>query len=144
MTQNPTPDPERDLSASQLKALGALLSGEAITRAAEAAGVDRSTVHRWLREDWSFQAALNRGRRELRDAVLSCLLRSAEQAAGVVARAVDEGDLKVALAVLKGLGLLSGGIVEIETDDPGALRDHAELAAREEERERELRRMLAF
>src|SRR5438046_1747190 len=66
MQQNATP--AGTLSGTQERALTMLLSGKSITDAATAAEVDRTTVHRWLKEDFGFQAALNRGRRELREA----------------------------------------------------------------------------
>ena len=67
-----------------IPALVALLGGATIAKAADDASVDRTTVHRWIRADWNFRASLNRGRMELRDAVQARLLRSAEQAAGIV------------------------------------------------------------
>ena len=39
-----------NLTPPQEKALAALLSGKTVTAAAEAAGVDRTTVYRWLRD----------------------------------------------------------------------------------------------
>ncbi len=42
----------------------------------------------------------------------------------------SSGDARVALAVLKGLGLLSGQRVEIGDEDPEILRAEAELAER--------------
>ena len=61
--QNATPE---SLSPAQIAAVGAMLAGKTITDAAADAGVDRATVHRWGREDFAFQAAINAGRRELR------------------------------------------------------------------------------
>ena len=62
MPQNTTPE---KLTAQQERVLERLLTGETVTAAAEAEGVDRSTVHRWRREDLAFQAAYNQRRREL-------------------------------------------------------------------------------
>jgi len=108
-------------------ALASLLSGATVTRAAEAAGCSRNSVHRWLKGDHAFLAAYNRGRKELRDATSTRLLALAEVAAGCVARAVDEGDAKVALAMLKGLGLLSGERLTIGPDDPGEVAEEKEM-----------------
>ena len=131
------------LSSRQEQALAALLAGQTVTAAAEVAGVDRTSVHRWLREDYTFQAALNRGKRELRDAVQARLMRLGEAAAGVVATAVQGGDVRAALAVLKGLGLLDAHPVEVGGEDPGTLRAEAELSAREQEKNRSWRELLA-
>jgi transposase-like protein len=56
-----------ELSGAQEKAIEALLAGKSVTEAAIAAGVDRTTVHRWLK-DVRFEVALGRARRELREA----------------------------------------------------------------------------
>ena len=66
MPQNRTdPRTEQKLGARQTRALAELLGGSTVTSAAKAAGVDRSTVHRWLREDFTFQASLNAARRDM-------------------------------------------------------------------------------
>jgi transposase-like protein len=52
--QNATPE---SLTPAQDTAIVALLAGKTITDAATAAGVDRATVHRWLKDDLAFLAA---------------------------------------------------------------------------------------
>ena len=144
MQQNTTTQGKSsELTIPQTKALGALLAGGTVTRAAERAAVDRTTVHRWLREDWDFQAALNRGRSELQSAVEARLLLVAEQAAETVAHAVQGGDLRAAIAVLKGLGLLAGYPPEIGDDDPDRLREEADLRAKEDAWNQTIRSMCA-
>jgi len=71
MAQNETDQTPRPLSKSQISVLEALLTGSTVTHAASEAGVARTTVHRWLRNDWVFKAELNRERREIRDAIES-------------------------------------------------------------------------
>ena len=92
-----------------------------MVRAAEVGGVSRETVHRWNREDWTFQAAVNRSRRDLQEAVERRLLAGAEKAMSNVADAVDEGDLSASLSVLKGLGVLAGVAQRLGSDDPDVL-----------------------
>lgn len=53
-----------ELSDTQMRALTALLSGKNVPESAQAAGVDPSTVRRWVREDTNFNEALAAGRRE--------------------------------------------------------------------------------
>jgi hypothetical protein len=89
--------------------------------------VDRTTVHRWLKDAYAFQAALNRGRRDLQEAMQARLLAQAEKAADAVERSITEGDGKTALALLKGLGLLSGERVKVGSDDPEQLAEAATL-----------------
>ncbi len=111
------------LTPRQQRVLEHLLAGETVTSAAKAGKVDRTTAHRWLREDYAFQAAYNRGRRELQEALQTRLLSLAEKAARTVEGAVEGGDSRAALAVLKGLGLLNGEPPEIGSDDPEDLEE---------------------
>ena len=119
MQRNATPD--ELLSPAQQKALTALLAGKSVTDAAAAAEVDRTTVHRWLKETYAFQAALNRGRRDLQEAMQARLLVLADKGADAVERSIAEGDGKTAIALLKGLGLLSGELIKVGSDDPREL-----------------------
>jgi len=133
-----------ELSPAQEQVLTALLGGATVTTAAQAAGVDRTTVHRWLRSDFDFQAALNRARRELRDAMSSRLHDAAQRAVQTVCAAVEGGDAKIAIALLKGLGLLDGRAAAIGVDNPSVLRDEVEVAEQEAASDRNLRAMLAL
>ena len=120
--------PNETLSAVQELALVALLAGKNATEAAQAAGVDRTTLWRW-QSDFTFQAAHNRGRRELSAAMTARLSALAEKAAGTVEGAIDKGDAKTALAVIRGLGFLSGGPETIGSEDAAKLRrDHERKA----------------
>ena len=107
MIQNETTDAV-DLSPAQERAAEALVAGSTITAAAEAAGVTRQTVHRWLRESFPFQAYLNAARRDLREEVENRLQALATEAIDAVSHAVREGDARAGLALLRGLGLLDG------------------------------------
>ena len=133
-----------ELTIPQTKALGALLAGETVTRAAERAGADRTTVHRWLREDWDFQAAYNAARRNLQREIEGRLLQIARSAAETVAAAVDHGDVRASLAVLRGIGLLAGAPPQIDGEDPAELAEEADLAARERASERAIRSVTAL
>jgi hypothetical protein len=123
MSQNATPIDA--LSGKQERVLTLLLTGASVSDAASAAEVARETVHRWLREDYGFQAAFNRGRKELREAMQARLMALAGKAADAVERCICEGDGKMALSLLKGLGLLPEELVKIESDDPADLADAA-------------------
>lgn len=130
MHQNAT-DTESGLSAKQVEALELLLTGHSVTSVAESVRVDRTTVHRWLKEDFEFQAILNRCKRQLLDAIDARLLALGEKASTVVAQAVDRGDVRVSLEILKGLGRLSGKRATVGSDDPEELRKHAEIKQKE-------------
>ena len=129
------------LTPAQETAIAALLAGKTITDAAADAGVDRATVHRWLREDFTFTAAFNAGRRELREGVQTRLERLAEKAAAAVERAIDNGDVKAALEILKGLQVLAP--VPMGSEDPGELAEDDRLKALEQAGRRRNREMFA-
>jgi hypothetical protein len=100
-----------EVSPAQALALEALLSGKSVVDAAAAAGVDRTTVHRWLRDNAAFVSEYQTNRAELvghirrelatlgQDAVKAfreCLAMEHPNYAAV--------RLRAALAVLKMLG----------------------------------------
>lgn len=103
---NPTLKPQQEL------ALGALLAGENVTDAADAAGVDRTTLHRWLREDMTFCAELNRYRAALRRMTMGRLLQLVPKAVDVLDRALDEADTRTAVQVLRLAQALDDGPLE--------------------------------
>ncbi len=134
MTQNDTEKiGQEQLSPAKLQVLQGLLSGDSVTDAAKAGQVSRETVHRWLREDFEFQAVYNQGRREIAEEIQDVLLVTARQAADTVADAVRSGNVKLALAVLKGIGGLSGRPPNIRSGDSVQLALEADLDNREQE-----------
>jgi hypothetical protein len=128
---NPTPAavparvPRSGLSPAQEAALAALVAGQSVTATAAAVGVARCTVHAWLRDDYAFKAAYNRGRKDLHAIFHARLMSLAAKAAGCVERALDAGDARAALALLRGLGLLTGAPAAVGSDDPQVLEDQA-------------------
>jgi len=126
MRQNATTiePPVRELTAQQDTVLAALLTGKSVTAAAGEAGIARQTVHRWLASDADFIAAYNRGRREIADAHAVRLLAMCGQALDVLDTAMGGGDVKAALAVLKGAGVFAGDAARIEgSGDPDTVRN---------------------
>ena len=95
------------------------------------------TLHRWLREDCAFQAARNRDRNELRRAAYHRLEKLAAKAAECLEKAIDGGDVKAALEIVKGMGILA--------PNPIGSEDASELAleAKERQNDREERTMFA-
>jgi hypothetical protein len=128
-----------DLSPQQDRALVALLGGATITDAADAAGVDRTTVHRWLREDFSFQAAYNGLRRDLRREIQRRLDSVTRAALETISTAIGNGDVRAALAVLKGTGVLAGQEPLIGPEGPTEVEEEAKLEVRERMSNRLLR-----
>ncbi len=116
-----------ELDAKQVVALESLLQGSTATEAARAAGVNRRTLWRWQRADVEFQAALNRGRREAREAAQMRLEGLAGSAISTLEQAVAEGDVRAALAVLRGLSLLGGEAPSVGPDQPEAIALQARI-----------------
>ncbi len=127
----------------RLKAMEGLLAGLTVTAAAQKAGVSRETLHRWLREDFGFQAVLNRFRREAHEAMQARLLAMAQKAASVVEQAVAEGDVKVAMEVLKSCGVFAKGLQQPGPEDPDEIREKAEINRMKLENEKRLDRLMA-
>ena len=124
-----------ELPARRFAALDALLSGRTATDAAAAAGVSRTTLYNWLGKDYRFQAALNRGRRDLRQAVACRADQLASEAAECVVQAVRKGDVRAALEILKCANIFAAS--RIGSDDEAVLRHEDEK--RQVDREAEIR-----
>ncbi len=79
-------DHDRSLSQKQLRGLEVLLVGGSDQQAAEAAGVSRSTMHRWRHDDPGFALALAAARNELLGRTTARL----HAATAVAVRALEE------------------------------------------------------
>ena len=75
-----------------------------------------------------FAAGLNNGREEMRDAADARLHQLQAVAPDAIEVAVDGGNSRVALAVLKGLGPFPGDRPIVRLTDPGRLRRQQEVA----------------
>jgi hypothetical protein len=84
MQQDATLSQERTLSTPQAQALAALAAGQSISQAASAAGVDRTTVHRWLSNDAVFMAEFNAARMEMVETLRSGVRKLADDAIGAL------------------------------------------------------------
>lgn len=91
----------------------------------------------------AFQAAVNGARRELQDAVNRRLLAVAERAMTNVAEAVEQGDLRASLSVLKGLGVFGGHPPSVGSDDPKVLAEDEALREQTAETARMYARLAA-
>src|SRR4051812_612547 len=80
MARDILPHDATDLGPNQLAAIAALVGGSSVTDAAARAGVDRTTLHRWLSGDALFVATLNRSKHEALGAVRGELRALAREA----------------------------------------------------------------
>lgn len=115
----------KPISPVQESVIERLVGGESITSSAESTGVSRQTVHRWLSDDFEFQAQLNSARHNLRIESEDRLFALAAQAIGAVEDALRNGDANTGLSILKGLGLLTGKQRDPDSESSSALRSQA-------------------
>lgn len=94
------------LSPQQHKALQMLWDGHSLRVAAERAGVSRTTLYRWFRSDKAFAYAYNTWQRDLVETARRRLVGLSDMAVEVLARALNNGDVQVALWVLKAVGAM--------------------------------------
>jgi hypothetical protein len=94
------------LSGPQETALAALRAGGTFVKAAEEAGVNRTTVYRWVHGDPNFRAAYNAWQQEAAESARARLVKLADMAVDVVEKALRRDDEKVALKVLRGVGAM--------------------------------------
>lgn len=129
------------LSPKQEQALTSILTGAAITKDAQEAGVDRRALHRWLAHDARFIAALNRYQREMDDARRQRLRLLSGKAVKALEDILDDGSappplrLRAATAVLKA--------VQAERPVGPTPEEEVELALAQEAGRQRLKRMLA-
>ncbi|MDQ6832901.1 MAG: hypothetical protein M3008_05845 [Chloroflexota bacterium] len=135
---------DEPLQPEQVTVLEALLHGETVTDAARAAAVSPRTVHRWLKDDFVFQAAFNRERRALMEAMQHRLFALTTLALDTVEGAVKAGDVKAALAVIKAVGDLASAGPPIGSEDPTILREERESAVKEAANARRMQDLLGL
>ena len=93
------------LSVEQLNAIDVLVQGRTYQETAETVGVARETVTRWRNDNPHFTAELNRQRRLIWSDSHDRLRALASKAVDTLETSLDEGDSRVAVEVLKAIGL---------------------------------------
>jgi len=121
---------KEQLSEKQLMAIDLILSGKVDREVAEAVGVSRSTISDWRNGNYLFQAELNKRRREIQEAGRERLRRIRNKALDTVEKAIEEGDVKTALEILRLTGIEKEDLKAVGPEDPEVLRK-----AEEEQRE---------
>jgi DNA-directed RNA polymerase specialized sigma24 family protein len=104
--QNDRENGNEALAVEQQTALELLLLGKSVAETAKTAGVGRSTVHRWLKHDPAFRAAYNEWHDQLKESSRSRLLMLTDKATDALEKALEAGDARAALQLLKGMGLI--------------------------------------
>jgi len=118
--------PVGKLATSQQTALELMVTGKSITQTAREAGVARSTIYEWLRHDPVFQAAYNQWHDQLEESCRSRLMTLTDKATDAIEKALENGDSRAALQLLKGMGLIRPKAVG--PTDAEEIRAKAEMA----------------
>lgn len=125
-------DGARELTPQQEAAVDLLATGQTVTDTAAAVGVSRQTVSGWLHHDFAFQATLNQRQHELWAGLSARLRAMMPKALATLEAALDGGDMRAALAVLKlasvpvaPSGATHAGDLEAEAAERAELRELA-------------------
>ena len=94
-----------EVSDRQSIAIDALIAGSTHREAAEAAGVQRSTVTGWCNHNIAFRAELNARRQQRLQMVGEQLQEALGAAIGVLAARINEGDVDSSLALIRVVGV---------------------------------------
>jgi DNA-binding phage protein len=92
--------PDRRAALRCLKMTGTM------SEAAKAAGVSRSSIYRWKNENAAFRALCNRWEREKIDECSDGVTSLLSKAVAALEKALDNGDARAALVVLKSMGIM--------------------------------------
>ncbi|MGD0766763.1 MAG: helix-turn-helix domain-containing protein [Tepidisphaeraceae bacterium] len=117
--QNDSGNGNEGLAVEQQTALELLLLGKSVAETAKSTGVSRQTVHRWLKHDATFRAAYNEWHDQLKESSRSRLLMLTDKATDALEKALEAGDARAALQLLKGMGLIK--------DEPAGPTDPQEV-----------------
>jgi hypothetical protein len=123
------------LPGRQKAALELLLEGKSMSETARGAGVSRTTIYMWLNRDPAFKAAYNQWHDEMEQSARSRLLMLTDKAADAVGQALEGGDAKTAMQLLKGLGFLSPSPPRLT--DAQEIKDQTALESKRRRVERE-------
>jgi len=93
------------LPEKQEAALDLLRMGITVAETARTTGVSRRTIYHWLRHDPVFGAAYNQWHDEMEKSAQSRLLMMTEKAMDALEKALEAGDARAALQLLKGMGM---------------------------------------
>jgi hypothetical protein len=128
-----------ELPERQKAALELLCTGVPVAEAARRVEVNRRTIFRWIKSDPVFAAAYNQWHAEMEESCRSQLSLLAEAATSAVRGALERGDARTGMQLLKGLGLIApAGKRAMEADEIARRnvleRERRKIKLEEEER----------
>lgn len=121
--QNATEPPfkPRPLSPEQLNAIPLLCTGMSDAEVGAVVGVVRETVWSWRNELPAFIAELEKARQQFISGAVDKLRSALPQAVQNIVTAIEGGDLKASLALLKCVGLEGGDYFKPGETDPSSI-----------------------
>jgi hypothetical protein len=119
--------PEHPLTSQQQTAIEHLAAGKSVSESADLVGVSRRSIQLWLKSDPHFRAAYNSWRTQTTLNTQARLLAMADAAATAVGKAIEAGNTTAALAILKGMGMVTPPKIGAET--PEAAQAEIEMDA---------------
>jgi hypothetical protein len=111
----------RPLSVEQLNAIPLLCAGMTDVEVGQAVGVVRETVWSWRNETPAFMAELEKARQGFISAAVDKLRSAVPKAVENVVNAVEAGNLKASLALLRCVGLEGHAAFQPGETDAGAI-----------------------
>lgn len=115
-----------------------MILGKNDREVAEAIGANRSTITEWRNHNIYFQAELNKRRKEIWEATSDKLRSLSLKAIDTVETAIDQGDAKIALEILKLAGLGKENLGRIGEDDPEEIEYQEEIKEKKKKHEQRL------
>ncbi len=112
------------LPVKQRAALEALAKGSSVADAAASIGVSRGTIYYWLKSDATFQAAYNQWHEMMEQSCRSRLEMMLDKASSALEKALEGGDAKAALQLLKGMGMIRSNEEEKSTEAEEVAREN--------------------
>jgi Helix-turn-helix of insertion element transposase len=121
--QNVTEPPfqPKPLSIEQKNAIDMLVTGTTDAEVASAIGCQRETVWRWRNLTPAFMSELEKGRQQYMSVAVDKLRSTLPKAVENVVAAINSGDLKASLALLKVVGFDNGAHFQPGETDPATI-----------------------
>jgi hypothetical protein len=119
------------LGPKQQMALELICLGTSLLETSRLTGVSRMTLYRWLRQDPVFRAAYNQWQDEMDESCRASLEAMKGKAAKALELALEKGDARAAIALLKGLGVFEKP--QRRVTDPNEVRRRRDLEAKKQQ-----------
>ena len=97
MQQNNLLDTGKSITAKQAQVLALIVEGATVAQAAEAAGISRHTIYRWIEKDTAFAASLERAGQTGIELAAATMRTATQQATGVMIDIMNDTSLPAAI-----------------------------------------------